>query len=197
MLGADRATVARRLLDAEGVRVEVVQQALANVDVSSPRFAEKHVLELYRFSLAVRLVHLAPRMLRVGNAHSEYHDIKKYFAVNWGNSARMLSGGGAPRPGRGNSMGRVRYLNIAVSCYSGYQYSEKPLAFAMAGSRHRIRRVVRQWRSPHGQTWFDVETEEGQRFLLAYDARRDVWIGEAKSDLVADGQGSDDPATEA
>ncbi|MCA9524573.1 MAG: hypothetical protein KC609_26585 [Myxococcales bacterium] len=93
-------------------------------------------------------------------------------------------------------MGRVRYLNIAVSCYSGYQLNEKPLAFAIGGRRFRVARIIRRWRSPSGRSWFEVETDDARRFYLAYDAVRDIWIGEAERDETRLDPASDEPSTE-
>lgn len=79
-------------------------------------------------------------------------------------------------------MGKVIYLNIAVSCYSGYKANERPFAFAFHGQKFEVERILRRWYNPKGESWFVVATTSGRRFRLAYCPARDIWILEDPDD---------------
>ena len=63
---------------------------------------------------------------------------------------------------------------VAVECYSGYAFAERPTAFVWQGRRYLIEEVLNQWRSPEGPG-FRVLTAEGMQFELTYDATQDRW----------------------
>jgi hypothetical protein len=77
-------------------------------------------------------------------------------------------------------MGRLLYLNIAVSSYSGYRANERPLAFAIEGTKYVVHTIHKKWYSPKGESRFDITTTSGLRFILIYDQRRDIWSAESK-----------------
>lgn len=66
-------------------------------------------------------------------------------------------------------------IPVAVECYSGYTFAERPMAFVWEGRRYRVERVLRQWRSPDG-SGFRVLTFDGAQFQLAYDKNQDRWF---------------------
>jgi hypothetical protein len=63
---------------------------------------------------------------------------------------------------------------VAVECYSGYTFAERPTAFILERRRYLIEDVLKQWRSPEGPS-FRVLTAEGMQFELTYDATQDQW----------------------
>jgi len=65
-------------------------------------------------------------------------------------------------------------MEVAVECYAGYAYPERPRAFEVAGQRYTVAEVERQWRTPAGVA-FRVRTEEGKRFTLEYHAPAGRW----------------------
>lgn len=63
---------------------------------------------------------------------------------------------------------------IQVECYSGSRYGERPLSFTLGEERHVVKTVEESWRTPSA-LHFRVQTEDDERFELAYDYRVDQW----------------------
>jgi hypothetical protein len=63
---------------------------------------------------------------------------------------------------------------VAVECYSGHTFAERPTALIWKGRRHSIAKILNQWRSPNGPG-FQVVTADGARFDLTYCETRDEW----------------------
>jgi hypothetical protein len=82
---------------------------------------------------------------------------------------------------------------VAVECYSGYTFAERPTAFVWEGRRYLIEEVLKQWRSPEGPG-FRVLTAEGTQFELTYDATQDQWS--LRSPAPRAGAGEEGPAAD-
>jgi len=65
-------------------------------------------------------------------------------------------------------------ITVTVECYSGYTFAERPIAFLWDGRRHRVKRVLKRWRSPDGPG-FRVLTVAGAQFELTYDQASNDW----------------------
>ena len=65
-------------------------------------------------------------------------------------------------------------IPIAVECYSGHTFADRPIAFIWKGQRYEIERILKQWRSPDGDG-FRVTTSHGSKFELTYSQTRDEW----------------------
>lgn len=63
---------------------------------------------------------------------------------------------------------------VSVESYAGYRGNERPLAFRLGGERVCIRRILERRRTPDFDE-FRVETEDGERYRIAWDRRRDLW----------------------
>jgi hypothetical protein len=63
---------------------------------------------------------------------------------------------------------------VAVECYSGHTYAQRPTAFFWGDQRYEIERILEQWRSPDGPG-FRVVTTAGVRVELNYHEMRDEW----------------------
>lgn len=59
-------------------------------------------------------------------------------------------------------------MKIAVECYAGYRYPERPLAFTWQGERLAVEQVERQWRTPAGLSFLVRAAGAGGRFVLTY-----------------------------
>ncbi len=62
-----------------------------------------------------------------------------------------------------------------VRCYAGTRYPERPIAFRLEGRWLNIARVEQQAHTPEG-LWFDVMTEQGERYRLTWIERWDMWL---------------------
>jgi hypothetical protein len=56
-------------------------------------------------------------------------------------------------------------MRQSVTCYSGDQYAQRPVAFDWLGNRYQVDQVLARWREQDG-TRFRVRTTEGQVFDL-------------------------------
>lgn len=63
---------------------------------------------------------------------------------------------------------------VAVECYSGYAYAERPVAFVWRGQRYQVEQILKRWRSPEGPG-FLVLTSGDIRFELIYSEADDEW----------------------
>lgn len=73
---------------------------------------------------------------------------------------------------------------VAVECFSGVTYADRPLSFVKGNVRYRVSEVVRRWREP-GKSCFRVLTEQGLVCDLTYDEQSGKWFLEWRR--VADG----------
>ena len=70
---------------------------------------------------------------------------------------------------------------VDVECYDGYKAHERPTAFTFEGRRREVAEVIDRWYEGSPQAggtaldYFKVRTEEGEVFLLRYNALFDVW----------------------
>ncbi len=62
----------------------------------------------------------------------------------------------------------------AVECYSGHTYAQEPRFVVWQGQRHRVSKVSERWHTPGGPA-FEVQTESGLAFKLAYNEHQDLW----------------------
>jgi hypothetical protein len=65
-------------------------------------------------------------------------------------------------------------ITVAVECYSGYTFAERPIAFTWGSQRYQIERISKRWRSPDGPG-FRVITADGAQFDLTFSEARDEW----------------------
>lgn len=63
---------------------------------------------------------------------------------------------------------------MRVETYSSYAYAAEPRAFEYANATHRVREIVRAWRTPT-QIHFYIRDEQDDFFELTYDEANDVW----------------------
>lgn len=64
--------------------------------------------------------------------------------------------------------------SVAVECYSGVRYAERPVALTWRGERLSVESVERTWQTPEGLA-FIVCVTDGRRFELAYVSSDDQW----------------------
>ncbi len=62
---------------------------------------------------------------------------------------------------------------VAVRCYSGRTYAERPLSFSWRGEETAVEEVLAEWREPAGPV-FRVRTARGD-FVLLYQEKTDRW----------------------
>jgi hypothetical protein len=65
-------------------------------------------------------------------------------------------------------------LNDEVECYSGVEYAERPRKFLWRGKWRTVDRIQAERRTPEGKQ-FEVQDEEQEKFILAYETGRDTW----------------------
>lgn len=65
-------------------------------------------------------------------------------------------------------------MSIEVECYSGYRAEERPVRLRIDGRGVDVRLVLRQWREPDGDG-FEVECDDGLRYLLRRDRTSGMW----------------------
>lgn len=63
---------------------------------------------------------------------------------------------------------------IRVEAYSGYRFSQEPLAFWLGERRVEVRAIVDRWYAPE-QRWFKVEADDGHTYVLRHDETTDEW----------------------
>jgi len=64
---------------------------------------------------------------------------------------------------------------VAVECYSGGRFAERPVGIAWRGERLRVASVERAWRTPGG-LGFIVRVADSRHFELAYTIASDQWV---------------------
>ena len=63
---------------------------------------------------------------------------------------------------------------LAVNCYSGFTYAERPQSFIWRGEERTVCGMDGAWVEP-GRRCFRVSTEGGRRFDLSYLESQDRW----------------------
>ncbi len=63
---------------------------------------------------------------------------------------------------------------VAVECYSGYAYAERPVTFVWRGRRYQIEQILKRWRSPEGPGFWVLASGD-VRFELIYSEANDEW----------------------
>jgi hypothetical protein len=63
---------------------------------------------------------------------------------------------------------------VIVECYSGYRADERPLRFALGGTRLEITSVDDRWYSPDA-SYFRVMASDGNLYVLRHDFEHDCW----------------------
>ncbi len=69
-------------------------------------------------------------------------------------------------------------IPLRVECYAGYRGDERPDVFWLHARRIVVRKILDRWLD-EDHAYFTVTGEDGARYLLRRDDRRDRW------DLVA------------
>ena len=57
---------------------------------------------------------------------------------------------------------------INVESYSGYKADEKPVSIIIGEKKHRVDRIIEQWRSPE-YNYFKVQADDGKGYILKND----------------------------
>lgn len=65
-------------------------------------------------------------------------------------------------------------IHSKVSCYSGYTYAQRPLAFIWLGDLKHVNAVLQEWHTVDGKRFW-VSTAGGEVFTLKYDSGSDLW----------------------
>ncbi|MBI4286374.1 MAG: hypothetical protein HY670_10840 [Chloroflexi bacterium] len=63
---------------------------------------------------------------------------------------------------------------VAVRCYSGYTYAQRPVAFRWRDRDYDVQSITGEWREP-GQRCFRVCTAKGKEFQLCYSEMEERW----------------------
>jgi len=64
---------------------------------------------------------------------------------------------------------------VAVECYSGGRFAERPVEIVWHGERLHVSSVERAWRTPGG-LGFTVRVDDRRHFELAYTIASDQWV---------------------
>ncbi len=67
---------------------------------------------------------------------------------------------------------------IRVECYAGYRADERPLRFTLRGHLFEVKDVEDRWYSP-GATYFRVQANDGNFYILCHDEGLDFWTLDA------------------
>jgi hypothetical protein len=65
-------------------------------------------------------------------------------------------------------------FQIEVSCYSGYQYGERPVSFRLLDRTFRVEEVLDRWYG-EDHRYFKIRADDGKIYLLKYEILRDRW----------------------
>jgi hypothetical protein len=75
---------------------------------------------------------------------------------------------------------RVGWEPVSVECYAGQRYPEAPRRFRFGAEWQDVDRVERSWREPEGPH-FLLSAADGSPVEVAYDERKDLWLGRRAS----------------
>ena len=67
---------------------------------------------------------------------------------------------------------------LSVECYSGYKADQRPVRFRLGRLTYEIRDVEDQWHSPSA-TYYRVQADDGNTYVLRHDETADSWSLEA------------------
>jgi hypothetical protein len=82
-------------------------------------------------------------------------------------------------------------IPLRVECYAGYRADERPEAFWLHQRRIAVREILDRWLG-EDHAYFKVTGEDGVRYILRHDHRRDQWemiLMEAPTLPSMEGQG--------
>lgn len=65
-------------------------------------------------------------------------------------------------------------IPLRVECYAGYRADERPEAFWLQRRRIAVREILDRWLG-EDHAYFKVTGEDGVRYILRRDDRRDQW----------------------
>jgi hypothetical protein len=65
-------------------------------------------------------------------------------------------------------------IPLRVECYAGYRADERPEAFWLRERRIAVREILDRWLG-EDHAYFKVTGEDGVRYILRRDDRRDQW----------------------
>ncbi|RPI09403.1 MAG: hypothetical protein EHM71_06105 [Zetaproteobacteria bacterium] len=65
-------------------------------------------------------------------------------------------------------------IPVRVECYSGYRAEEYPIAFWLREHRVAVREILDRWLGDD-HAYFKIAGDDGTRYLLRRDDRRDRW----------------------
>lgn len=67
---------------------------------------------------------------------------------------------------------------VRVECYAGYKADERPARVLLDGQMVQIALVEDRWYSP-GSTYFRIQLDNGERYVLRRQEAQDIWTLEA------------------
>ena len=67
---------------------------------------------------------------------------------------------------------------LKVECYAGYRADERPLRFTLGEKVLEVKEIEDRWYSPDA-LYFRVRTDDGNHYILRYDAVVDRWTLDA------------------
>ncbi|HOM40015.1 MAG TPA: hypothetical protein PL101_07285 [Bacteroidales bacterium] len=75
----------------------------------------------------------------------------------------------------------MKFIPVAVECYSGYRADEYPGAFYFNNNRYEVKEVIDRWYQGDLNpdfpvtNYFRVVTSSGETFILKHDLESDGW----------------------
>jgi hypothetical protein len=73
-------------------------------------------------------------------------------------------------------------IPVQVECYSGYKKDERPLRFILGERLFEVVTVDDRWYSP-AASYFRVQADDGNVYVLRHDEGQDQWSLEAYRSL--------------
>jgi len=65
-------------------------------------------------------------------------------------------------------------FQIEVSCYSGYQYGERPISFKLLERTFKVIEILDQWYG-EDHLYFKILADDQRVYLLKYEQAKDQW----------------------
>jgi len=65
-------------------------------------------------------------------------------------------------------------IPLRVECYAGYRADERPVAFWLGERRVVVRDILDRWVG-EDHAYFKLDGDDGARYILRRDDRRDAW----------------------
>lgn len=65
-------------------------------------------------------------------------------------------------------------MAIRVECCAGFRGDQEPCAFWLGEHRRAVLEIDDRWIEP-GRRWFRVCADDGDTYILRYDAETDAW----------------------